>query len=94
MVFKREVTTVDRVELDLRHVRWRPHAGAREKRVVDAGGDHHLTLVCFEKLPCIGDRLPVVPDIVESMPGRASRALSIVQLSGSISEGSRVPATY
>lgn len=67
MVFKREVTTVDRVELDLRHVRWRPHAGAREKRVVDAGGDHHLTLVCFEKLPCIGDRLPVVPDIVEEI---------------------------
>jgi hypothetical protein len=32
-------------------------AGAREKRIVDAGGDHHLTLVRFEELSRIGDRL-------------------------------------
>ena len=57
MVFKREVTAVNRVELDLRHVGGRLHAGAREKRVVDAGGDHHLTLVRLEELPRIGDRL-------------------------------------
>jgi hypothetical protein len=55
MVFKREVAAVDRVELDLRHVRGRLHAGAREKRVVDARGDHHLTLVRFEELARIGD---------------------------------------
>ena len=34
---------------------------------VELGGDHHLTLVCFEKLPRIGDRIPVVPDIVEEI---------------------------
>jgi len=32
--------------------------------------------------------------MISSTPGRASKALSIVQLSGSISEGSRVPAMY
>jgi hypothetical protein len=65
MVFKREVTAVDRVKLDLRHVRGRLHAGAREERVVHAGGDHHLTLVRFEELPRIGNRLPVGLDVVE-----------------------------
>src|SRR6516165_11684680 len=67
MVFKREVTTVDWMVLDLRHVRGRLHAGAREKRVVDAGGYHYLMLVRFEELPRIGDRLPVVPDVVEEI---------------------------
>ncbi len=67
MVFKREVTTVDRVELDLRHVRRRLHAGARKKRVVDAGDDHHLTLVRFKELPCIGNGLPIIPDVVEEI---------------------------
>jgi hypothetical protein len=67
MVFKREVAAVDRVELNLRHVRGRLHAGTREKRVVDASGNHHLTLVCFKKLSRIGDRLPVVSDVVEEI---------------------------
>jgi hypothetical protein len=67
MVFKREVTAVDRVELDVRHVRGRLHAGAGEKRVVGTGGDHHLTLMRFEELPRIGDRLPVVFDVVEEI---------------------------
>jgi len=67
MVFKREVTAVDRVELDLRHVCGRLHADAREKRVVDAGGYHYLTLVRFEELPCIGNRLPVISDVVEEI---------------------------
>ena len=30
-------------------------------------GDHHLTLARFEELPRIGDRLPVVPDVVEEI---------------------------
>jgi hypothetical protein len=55
------------VELDLWHIRGRLHAGAREKRVVDPGGDHHLTLVRFEELPRAGDRLPVVPDVVKEV---------------------------
>src|SRR5215475_8964309 len=67
MVFKREVAAVDRVELDLRHVRGRLHADTREKRVVDPGGYHYLTLVRFEELPCIGNRLPVIPDVVEEI---------------------------
>src|SRR5690349_15632762 len=67
MVFEREVTAVNRVELDLGHVGGRFHAGAREKRVVDAGDDHHLTLVRLEELPRIRDGLPVVPDVVEEI---------------------------
>ena len=67
MVFKREVTTVDRVKLDVGHVCGRLHASAGKKRVVDAGGDHHLMLVRLEELSRIGDRLPVVPDVVEEI---------------------------
>jgi hypothetical protein len=41
-------------------------AGAREERVVEADGDHHLTLVRFKELPRIGNLLPVVPDVVKA----------------------------
>jgi hypothetical protein len=41
--------------------------GAWEKRIIDAGGDHHLTLVRFEELSRISDRLPVVSDVVEEI---------------------------
>jgi hypothetical protein len=51
--------------------RWRSaawlHADTREKLVVDAGGYHYLTLVRFEELPCIGNRLPVIADVIEEI---------------------------
>jgi hypothetical protein len=90
---------VDRVELDLRHVRRRLHAGAREMRAVDAGGDHHLTLVRFEELPCIGNRLPIIPDVVEEIEhdlvdARANQrgAVGVAPLADAERAAARTPA--
>ena len=67
MVFKREVTAVDWVELDIWHLRGRLHACSGKKRIVDTGRDHHPTPVRLEKLPRIGYRLPVVSDVIDEV---------------------------